>query len=361
MPQPDSDRTTGRFALPFLVFAGFFAVTENLAGLAILLSFLAINFLTIATHELGHLAAGWFVGLRLKAVRIDPIRIRLDSGQWRVKIRPRLFRGFTLMFFDRFRRVRHRLIVLVVGGPTSSLLCGVCALIVGEIGLTRHYDSPWPTFLEFFGAWAFFIGCISLVPLNVRGQANDGLLLRALLFQKVEGAQLIAAYALSTVKSRTAFQPDYFSRWFQVAATATNPRADNYYANWLAYEAAEDQNSAALFLERCLAGSALMDGDQRDLLALEAAVFTAERRNDPAKADLWSKRIQHAERLHPIWQARLKIALLCAHQEFESAHAELSRALLLIRNEPDSTGRQKLETGWIAWNVRIRERIPVSA
>jgi hypothetical protein len=106
--------------------------------------------------------------------------------------------------------------------------------------------------------------------------------------------------------------------------------------------------------------SALMDDDQRNLLALEATVFTAERRNDPAKADLWSKRIRSLDRLHPIWRARLKIALLCAHQQFEDATTELSRALTLIREAPDSAQRQSLENSWITWDEQIRDRTPVS-
>jgi hypothetical protein len=122
-----------------------------------------------------------------------------------------------------------------------------------EKSVSRYYDSPWPTFLGFFGAWSFFIGCISLIPFKVRGQGNDGMLLRALLFLKPEGAQLIASYALSTLKSGAFSQPDYFRRWFRLAATPTKLQDNNYYANWLAYEGAQDQETAAVFLERCLA------------------------------------------------------------------------------------------------------------
>lgn len=361
LPEPHAERFNGRFAVPFLATVALMVITGNLSSLWIPLGFLLINFLTIAIHECGHVMAGRCVDLRFKAVRIDPIRISIDSGRWKFRVRPRLFRGFALMFFDGVRRVRHRLIVFIAGGPTASLLCGVCALVAGEIGLARYYDSPWPTFLEFFGAWSFLIGCISLIPFKIRGQANDGMLLRALLRWKPEAIQMIASYALSTRNCGLAFQPDYFRRWFRLAATPTKLHDNNYYTNWLAYEQAKDQEIAALFLERCLAASALMDEGQRDLLAVEATVFTAERRNDPAKADLWLKRIRSLNRLHPIWQARLKIALSCARQQFEDANTELRRALVLIRDAPDGVQRRSLETEWIAWGERIREQIPVGA
>jgi hypothetical protein len=94
LPEPDMERVSGRFAAPFLAVVAAIAMTGNLAALAIPLGFVLINFLATAVHECGHLVAGWCVGLRFKGVRIDPFRIRLDSGRWIFRVRPRLFWGF---------------------------------------------------------------------------------------------------------------------------------------------------------------------------------------------------------------------------------------------------------------------------
>jgi hypothetical protein len=359
LPMPDTERVNGRFAFPFLAVVAAIVLTGNLPSLSIPLGFLLVNFLTIGIHEFGHLLAGWSVGLRFKGVRIDPFRIRVDSGKWKFRIRPKLFWGFAFMSLDRVRHVRRRLIICIAGGPAASILCGAAAAFAGEVGLARQYDSPWPTFLEFLGVWSFVIGCLGLFPYRVGAFSSDGMLLRALLSWKPEATQLIASYALSTLTGNDLFPPDYVRRWFRLAGARTKLQGDNHCENWLGYEAAQDQEVAARFLERCLADSARMDDDQRDKLIVEAAVFTAWRRQDAATADVWLKRIQSLDRLHPVWQTRLRIALLCANNQFEKANEELNCGLSLIREAPDTGQRQRTETEWIAWREQIKQRTHV--
>jgi len=359
LPMPDTERVNGRFAFPFLAVVAAIVLTGNLPSQSIPLGFLLINFLTIGIHEFGHLIAGWSVGLRFKGVRIDPFRIRVDSGKWKFKIMPKLFWGFTFMSLDRIRHVRRRLIICVAGGPAASILCGVAAAFAGEVGLARQYDSPWPTLLEFLGVWSFVIGCLGLLPYRVRSYASDGMLLRALLFWKPEATQVIASYALSTHNGGSLFPPDYFRRWFRLASVRTKLQDENYCENWLAYEGTQDYEIATQALERCLAASARMDDDQRDKLIVEAAVFTAWRRQDAVKAEVWLKRLQFPDRLHSLWQTRLRIALLCARKQFERAKEELNGGLSLIREAPDTGQRQRAEVEWIAWGEQINQRMSV--
>jgi hypothetical protein len=358
LPEADMDRINGRFAFPFLTVATAVVLTGNLSFLPVLFGFIFVNFLTIAIHEFGHLIAGWCVGLRFKGVRIDPFRFGINSGKWKFKVRPRLFWGFALMSLDKVRRVRHRLIFLIAGGPAASIFCGIAAVLAGEIGLAR-YDSSWPTFLDFLGVWSLVIGLIGLVPFRVRGFANDAMLLRALLFSKPEATQLIASYALTTLKGNSPFSPDYVPRWFRLAATQTRLPSGNYYADWLAYENAQDKEVAAQHLERCLTHSSRMDDDARDSLIAEVTVFTACRRDDTAKAQVWFKRMKSLDRLHPVWQARVRISLLCVHKQFETAKVELDRTLSLIREAPNGKQRLHFEAEWIAWGEQIQQRIPV--
>jgi hypothetical protein len=360
LPEPDAERFTGRFALPFLTAVAFVVYTGNLSFLMVLFGFLFVNFLTIVIHEAGHLVAGWSVGLRFKGVRTDPFRIRVEAGKWKFKVRPRLFWGFAHMSLDRVRRVRRRLVIFIAGGPAASILCGIAGIVAGEFGIAR-YDSPWPAFMEFFGAWSLIVGCISLVPFRTRGFANDAMLLRTILFSKSGATQMMASYALSTVKGGSLLPPDYVPRWFRMAATSTKLPSSDYFSNWLAYDNAQEMELAAQYLERCLAHCWRMDGEQRDQLIAEAAVFTGSRRGDNVKAEVWSKRIKYPERLHEVWKARVVIALLCAKMQFEKANAELDRALSLIREAPDGAQRQRLEAAWVKWKQEIRQRVPVDA
>jgi hypothetical protein len=359
LPEPDAERLTGRFALPFLTVVAFVVFTGNPSFLMVLFGFLLVNFLTTTIHEVGHLVAGWSMGLRFKGVRIDPFVLRIDSGKWKFKVLPRLSWGFALMSLDRVRRVRHRLIVFTAGGPAASILSGISAVVAGEIGRAR-YDSPWPTFLGFLGAWSLVIGFIGLVPFRVRGFANDAMLLRALLFSKPEATQMIASYALSTVKGNGLLPPDYVGRWFRIAAAQTRLPSGSYYANWLAYDNAQDKELGAQYLERCLAHCGHMDDEQRDKLMAQAAVFTGWRREDADKAETWFKRIRSLHRLHPVWQIRVKIALLCARKQFENALSELDQGLSLMRQIPNSSERQRCETAWISWRQQIEERVPAT-
>lgn len=355
---PDTERVNGRFAFPFLAAVAAIVFTQNLAFLVVPFGFLLIIFLTIVIHEMGHLIAGLCVGLRFKGIRIGPFALRIDSGRWKFQVIPRIFWGFTLVTLDRVRRVRRRLIVCIAGGPLASIVVGLAAVFAGEIGLAR-YDSPWLTFLEFLGAWSTFIGFLGLFPFRAGGYANDGMLIRALLFRKAEAVKLIVSYALSSTKNTGFFPPDYFLRWFRLASVHTKLDDKNYYSDWLAYHAAQDQEVAAGFLEGCLKECAPMDDDQREQLIAEATFFTAWRRNDAAKAEIWLKRIRSLDHLHPLWQTKVRIALLCAHQQFGSAKMELDRAFSLIREAPDGAQRQRFEAEWINWGQQIEQRIPV--
>jgi hypothetical protein len=356
LPKADVEPINGRFAAPFLIVVGSIAITGNLPTLLIPIGFLLINFLTTAVHEFGHLIAGCCVGLRFRGVRIDPFRIRIDSGRWQFRIRPRLFRGFAYMSLDRVRRIRSRLACYVFGGPAASLFFGIVAAVSGEMRLAHHYDSPWPTFLEFFGVWSFFIGCIALIPFKSLGFANDGMILRALLFRNAEALPMIASYALSAVKTDTPFSPGYVMRWFRLAARSSPLQSNDYAVNWVNYADAQEEEAAAQFLERCLAVSGYMEQDHRDMLIAESAFFTASRRNDPTKGAIWFNRIQFPGRLHVIWRSRARIALLCAQEEFDEAVSELNAAVAFIRAQPASTQRQKVESEWVAWRQQIEAR-----
>ena len=110
MPEPDVERITGRFAFPFLTGVAAIVVTENYSFLVVPFGFLAVNFLAIGIHELGHLVAGRCVGLRFESVTVSPFKFGTDSRSWKFRTQRRFFRGFASMSLDKVRRVRRRLI-----------------------------------------------------------------------------------------------------------------------------------------------------------------------------------------------------------------------------------------------------------
>lgn len=355
LPKSDQERINGRFAFPFLTMIAAIVVIGNLSFLAVPFGFLLINFLVTAIHELGHVIAGWCVGFRFTGVRIDPFSLKLDSDKWKLKVHTRLFGGLAFMSLDRICRIRRRLLWITAGGPLASILSGIVAMVAGEF-LRARYDSSWATFLGSLGFLSFLIGCISLIPFRAGRHANDGMVLRALLFSKKAAAQVVASHALTRVKNSSILPPDYVRRWYQLAAVQTQINSDTFHTNWLAYEAAEERESAAQFLEHCLAGSEDLSSEERDKLIAEAAFFTAWRRDSAEKAEIWAKRILVPDKLGAIANIRIRVAMMHVRRQYEGALSELAGGLALIRQSPKSAERQRFEAEWISWRQEIRPR-----
>ncbi len=356
LPKPDAERTTGRFALPFLTFTALIVFTGNLSFLMVLFGVLLIGFLTTFVHEFGHLIAGWSVGLHFEGVTIGPFVTRYKNRTWELKLRPRLRGGLTYMGLDRLRRVRRRLIVLVLGGPLASLVSGAIALVGGEFARAK-YDSPWPAFFEFFGVFSLLIGLLAFLPIRSGRYAGDGMLLRALLFSRKAATQMIASHALTLIRGHNLFPPDYYRRWWQMASADTPVQYTRYYADWLEYEKAEDLHIAAECLERCLADSAILDNESRGNLIVEAIVFSGCRRNDLEKTEGWFSRMDSKHQLDELSRIRIEIARFCARQQFEQALAEITRGLSMIRSVPLSKQRDSFEAAWMAWRDQIHKNM----
>jgi hypothetical protein len=356
LPKPDQERATGRFALPFLTFSALISIAGDQYFLLVPLGLLAIALLSILVHELGHVVAGWCMGLRFKAARIGPASLRIDCGQWKFRIHPRLFHGYTLLSLDRIRRVRRRLVVSLIGSPLASVVSGALAIITAEIILARSDSSGWTAFLDCYGVWSLFMGCVGALYLR-DGYVTDGALLRALLFSRDEAKQLIAGYAMSTVKHDRLFPPDYFRRWFRMASLPSRLENESYCANWLAYEKEQDVSIAAQRLERCLARSEQMDEDMRDGLVAEAAFFHAYRRNDLAKAEKWWSLLAFPSRHNRLSRIRVEAGMAYARLEFERALGEVDRGLQLLGESPETAERLRLFEEWSRWRKEITDRI----
>jgi hypothetical protein len=130
-------QVTGRAAAPFWAAVSAMVMTENYAALAIPFGIVLTGFLSTVVHELGHLLAGWSVGLRFDGITMGPFAMRRSRTGVSVRLTRFWWRGLTYRSFPEVSRLRQRLIVLGAGGPLASLVCGVIALIGGEIVRSR--------------------------------------------------------------------------------------------------------------------------------------------------------------------------------------------------------------------------------
>ncbi|SRR5216684_6782683 len=144
-------------------------------------------------------------------------------------------------------------------------------------------------------------------------------------------------------------------RWLRVACTHTDISITKFYANWAAYEAAADMQIAAECLERCLAGSAILEPEQRDVLILEAAFFTAWRRSDADKATVWFNRLTHPELVWPLSRVRTEVALSCANRQFGEALNKWEHGLTMIRKLVAGAQSEQHQASWLEWRRQIEE------
>jgi hypothetical protein len=82
-------------------------------------------------------------------------------------------------------------------------------------------------------------------------------------------------------------------------------------------------------------------------------VFTARRRNDTAKADIWFKRVVNLERIHPLIRLRAEATLSCASGRFDHSLRQLEEGLEVIRQAPATGTLVGQEAAWLKWRGEI--------
>ena len=324
-----------------------------------MLALWTIILFAIAIHELGHVAAGSSLGLVFQSVAVGPVLIRHESSRWRVTLRSGLLSGLTSMSLDRIYRVRKRLIIYVAAGPAAGLVLGVVALVCLRLAIKRD-DPSLSLILTVLAGFSIFTSVISLVPFRHGHIANDGMRLKVLFCSKEGTRQVLATRAIE-MQRRNGIDPFLLnSRWVRLASSHGNvivdPRYHTYYENWKAYQNAPSTEQAAQFLETCLASSAFLTSENRDALIVEASVFTAWRRNDARKANIWFKRVSKPGRLHPLVRLRAGVALSCAFGRFDDALEQLKGGLETIGKIPALGTSTEQEAAWIKWCREVEAR-----
>jgi len=366
LPKPVNNFALGPYLLPAVLIATVLA-GRNYQLLLPLFGVWIVGLLATGIHELGHLIAGCTLGLRFQSVGIGPILIKRDCAKWAIEARQGFLDGVTSMSLDRVCRVRTRLIIFVAAGPAAGLALSVIGFVCLRIAIDR--DHPALSLILAFLVGFSVLGIIaSLIPARYRRYANDGMWLKVLLCSKEGTRQILATYALGMQYRSGIDQFCLNHRWAQVASTPGNPVVDPrfvaYTADWNAYQKAPSKETAAQFLERCLANSGFLSVESRDVLIANAAIFTAWQRNDSEKAQIWLDRLVNPERLHPLIRLSAEAALNCAQGQFDAALKRLELSLENVQHLSVPTARERAKAAMLDWYSQIelrREPQPASA
>ena len=107
-------------SLLFAAVVGAISTNRTHTSATLLLS-LPILMLTVALHELGHVAAGVMVGFHFSSISIGPLSIGLQYGKVKFKIRAQSGPlGYAGMHIETVSRLRRNLFIFGCGGPLDQ-------------------------------------------------------------------------------------------------------------------------------------------------------------------------------------------------------------------------------------------------
>ena len=249
--------------------------------------------------------------------------------------------------------------IWVAGGPVASLITGGAALFAcraESVGGDARIGLP----VAAFAILSLLVGIQSLRNGRFRGYATDGALL-GVLSSSYDGArQQIAAHALHMLENKAWDASLWNRRWIYMASLPSELHTTSFHSDWLQYHLSDGPDRAAECLERSLAGLALLPPDQReensDQVFLEAAWFMAWHRDDARKAQIWFDRVSRPDRVSPLLQKRMQVALSYAHRDFDKAIDEIDKGLVLLNQLPAGTRVDRLRSSWQEWQSIIRTK-----
>jgi hypothetical protein len=359
-PMPKQGQTSfapGEFAFPILLAVS--ALASRDATLIIpLMCLWPISLFVTTVHELGHVLAGLGLGFAFKSVAVGPVVVRREEAGFRVALRKALFGGLTYMSLDRFYRVRKRLLLYVAAGPAVGFALAAAAIV----GLRAVIEGDHPRLSTFLGALAglALVSSIqALFPYRGRHLASDGLQLKGLLRSLDSTKRVLAVHALDLERRKGTDRLSLNQRWMRLASSSgelSDSRFSKYREAWEAYWVDNSNEKGAAILESCLAMSACLGEENRDVLILEAAVFTARVRHDSEKARIWFQRVVNFERVPLLTRLRAQATLSFEAGRFDDAIAQINEGLDFLRHPPANPLLDGQEAAWSKWRAEIGSR-----
>lgn len=119
-----------------------------------------------AVHELGHVFAGGFAGLRLVSCSVGPLSLVRRGGRYALDENPHWIRFAGCVEHDipRGTTTRLDLTISALGGPIANFVLAALLFAVRDHG----------AFVQSVALWSAVFGLINAIPLRLNGQTSDG-------------------------------------------------------------------------------------------------------------------------------------------------------------------------------------------
>jgi len=324
-----------------------------------LLSYFASLGIAVTIHELGHLAAGWFVGFHFSHISLGPFSLRVEYGRLKVQIRRDFGAlGYAGMHIETVNRLRRRLLLYAASGPSANLISGTLAALFVSLAAPSFRTTWVASFAAGFSVLSLLMGLLSLVPYG-KTLRSDGARIWMLLHSYEGTRRWITAAALASQQRKGVQAKNWKRTWLKAVCSVRDASIDEISGNMLAYIAAsaiKDAPTAAAHLERCLELAPLSQPTARDFVAREAAYFCAWFRGDPTLADRWLAQMKRPKLTNPLLQIRTNIALGCARHNFDEAIGAWHKGADFIERLPVTVIKGLLQESWQEWGDEIQER-----
>jgi len=319
--------------------------------------FILLLILAIAIHELGHLIAGWAVGFSFSSLQVGPLFLENQYGVLRAQLSTDMMAlGLAGMFADNVRKLRRRLLIYIVGGPAANLATVIIVIIVSRLVPSTPVSGV-ATAVGQLAAISLVLAMLSLVPIT----STDGASIEMLISSPFAARRFLSTMALGSQYNRGLRPRNWKQTWLRAATYIPDKSRSDFYASWMAYLAANDRKDvdlAAQYLERCLETTPALTLRWRDLVAQEAAVFSAWFAMDGDLAEKWLTQVKKRRSLMPILRVRIEVALDCGHRDYDKALAAWDKGFSLVQKLPTTPSNKSLMESWLEWRTEILERPP---
>lgn len=209
-----------------------------------------------------------------------------------------------------------------------------------------------------FVVFSLMAAMVSLMPIR-SFLLSDGARIEMLLRSCDRSRRWMSIFALVNLYDNGIRARNWKRTWLQSAVSVQDDSLDAFTGNWLAYASANDRKDAPVaagHLERCLELSPILPHSTRDLVAQEAAFFTAWFRDDADLADQWLTQLKKPRQMQRSVRLRLDVALRCAHRDYDAAERSWREGLALLESSTSGSVRHQLKEASLEWREEILER-----
>ncbi|MBX2820899.1 MAG: hypothetical protein KTR29_14495 [Rhodothermaceae bacterium] len=324
-----------------------------LTGIFVLLPF------AIAIHEGGHLLGGKLAGFQFALFVVGPLMIMRQGNGIKFKLNKSFatYGGLAASFPTSTVHLRRGMLMLVAGGPLTSLLTGLLFFALGLFVFPIPASTESLSFLGLFARIALlFMGLVSIViafvtmiPGKTGGFMTDGARLRLLAKGGPASDRELAVWQVTTTSMAGTRPSEWPKEALESAITLQDESIFEYVSRTLFYTHAmdaKDYRQARQHLLRALSLWNKIPASLQPSIAMEAAYFESVARQDAERARTWLDEAGQSPFIDQTTKHRSEAAVLITEGKYEEAREKLEEAEKALNTILDA-GMAKAQENWV--------------